>query len=86
MTRIYNIHNIWLVLLLLTISTYILGKLEFSGTLIAFTILLTAAIKATFIIRDYMGLRGVSILWRSIMYGWLLIVCGGIATSYIISL
>ncbi len=86
MTRIYNIHNIWLVLVLLTLSTYVLGKLEFSGTLVALTVLLTAAIKATFIIRDFMGLRGVSILWRSIMYGWLLIVCSGIATSYITSL
>ena len=86
MTQIYNARNVWLVLVLLTVSTYLLGKLEFSGTLVAFTLLLTAAIKATLIMRDFMGLRGVSILWRSIMYGWLLIVCSGIAISYIISL
>ena len=73
-------------MLLLTLSTYTLGKLEYRGTVVMLVILLTAAIKATFIIRDFMELRGVSLLWRSIMYGWLSVVCIAIATSYIISL
>ena len=86
MNRIYNIHTIWMAMLLLTLSTYIMSKLDFSGTAVAFILLLTAAIKATFIIRDYMELRGVSLLWRGIMYGWLWVVCTAIAITYIISL
>lgn len=86
MSKYYNVHNLWLTMLLLTLSTYTLGKLEYRGTVVMLVILLTAAIKATFIIRDFMELRGVSLLWRSIMYGWLSVVCIAIATSYIISL
>lgn len=86
LNRIYNIHTLWIVMLLLTLSTYVMGKLDFSGTAVVFILLLTAAIKATFIIRDFMELRGVSLLWRSIMYGWLWVVCTAIATTYIISL
>ncbi len=84
--KYYNVHNLWLMMLLLTLSTYALGKLEYRGTVVMLVILLTAAIKAIFIIRDFMELRGVSLLWRSIMYGWLSVVCTAIATTYIISL
>ncbi|MDT8281599.1 MAG: cytochrome C oxidase subunit IV family protein [Gammaproteobacteria bacterium] len=85
MRRYYNIHTLWLAMLLLTLSTYALGKLKYSGTVVTLIILVTVAIKATFIIRDFMELRGVSLLWRSIMYGWLSVVCTAITISYIIS-
>lgn len=73
-------------MLLLTLTTYAIGKLGYSGAVVMLFLLSTAAIKAGFIIRDFMELRGVSLLWRVIMYGWLLTVCTAIAITYIISL
>ena len=84
--RAYNIHTIWITMMLLTLITYAMGKLEYSGVAAVSFLLISAATKATFIIRDYMELRGVSLLWRVIMYGWLLVVCVAIAITYIISL
>ncbi len=86
MSQLYNVHNIWLLMLLLTLTTYAIGRLGYSGAAIMLFLLLTAAIKAGLIIRDFMELRGVSLLWRVIMYGWLLVVCLGIGISYIVSL
>jgi len=82
----YNVHTLWLTMLLLTMTTYAMGKLDFSGAAVMSFLLLTAAVKATFIIRDFMELRGVSLLWRVIMYGWLITVCASIAITYFISL
>ncbi len=84
--KLYNIHTLWLVMLLLTLTTYTIGKLGFSGVAVVGFLLLTTAVKATFIIRDFMGLRGVSLLWRVIMYGWLIVVIVSIAVAYLISL
>lgn len=81
-----NVHILWLAMLLLTMTTYAMGKLDFSGAAVMLFLLLTAAVKATFIIRDFMELRGVSLLWRVMMYGWLSIVCVSIGITYIISL
>ena len=86
MNKLYNVHNIWLLMMLLTLTTYAIGKLGYSGAAVMLFLLLTAAAKAGFIIRDFMELRGVSLLWRVIMYGWLLSVCLAIAIAYIISL
>lgn len=86
MSKLYNVHTIWIAMLLLTLSAYVMGKLEYSGTEVMLVLLLTAAIKATFIIRDFMELRGVSLVWRIIMYGWLWVVCIAISITYIISL
>ncbi len=86
MSKYYNIHTIWLTMVLLTISSYAVGKLGFSGTTAVLALLITAVIKGIFIIRDFMELRGVSLLWRIIMYGWLWVVCIAIAICYLISL
>ena len=86
LNRIYNIHTIWLVMMLLTLTTYAMGRLGYGGLVVVLFLLSTATIKAIFIIRDYMELRGVSLLWRVIMYGWLFVVSTAIAITYIISL
>jgi len=86
MKAYYNIHTIWLVMMFLTLSTYALGDLGFSGVVAVLILLSTAAIKGVFIIRDFMELKGVSLLWRVIMYGWLGTVCLAIAITYFISI
>ncbi len=81
-----NIHTLWLLMVILTVSSYVLGKLGFSGQLSVFILLLTAVIKGSLIIRDFMELRGVSLLWRVIMYGWLWGITLSIAIIYLFSL
>ena len=83
MNKIYNINTLWAVMMLLTISTYAIGALGFSGTKVVMFLLFTVLLKSTFIIRDFMELHGVSLLWRVIMYGWLGIVTLGIAIAYV---
>ena len=73
-------------MLLLTLTTYAVGRLGDGGAAAVLFLLLTAALKSTFVIRDFMGLRGVSLLWRVIMYGWLSIVIIAIGITYLISL
>jgi len=86
MKKIYNVHSIWLLMIVLTLSTYLLGKQGLSGITVVLFLLLTAVIKGSLIIRDFMELRGVSFLWRAIMYGWLWTICITIAVTYIIGL
>lgn len=80
-----NIHTIWVLMMLLTLTTYAIGEEGYSGIVAVLFLLLTAVIKGTLIIRDFMELKDVSILWRAIMYGWLWFVCLAIAVAYIIS-
>jgi hypothetical protein len=86
MKNIYNIHTLWLAMITLTLSTYILGKLGYSGIIIVSFLLITVIIKGTLIIRDYMELRDVSLLWRVIMYGWLWSTTFALGLIYIFSL
>jgi hypothetical protein len=84
MNKLYSVTTLWLLMMILTISTYMVGVLGYSGTKVVTFLLLTILIKGTIIIRDFMELRGVSLLWRVIMYGWLGIVTLGIAISYMV--
>lgn len=82
----YNMHLTWTVMMLLTLFSYFVGEVGSGGVISMLVLLLAAAIKAVLIIRDFMELRGVSFLWRAIMYGWLSVVCLSIGIAYLISL
>jgi cytochrome c oxidase subunit 4 len=84
MSKLHNVTTLWLLMMVLTISTYMMGTLGYSGTKVVMFLLLTILIKGTIIIRDFMELRGVSLIWKIIMYGWLGVVTFGIAISFII--
>jgi len=77
---------IWLLMMLLTLSTYAMGKFAVDGLAVVMFLLVTAAIKGGLIIRDFMALQGVALLWQIIMYGWLMLVCLTIAITYIVGL
>ena len=85
MTKSSNLTLLWLVMIVLTFTTYSMAKLGLSGTYVVMFLILTMLIKSTIIIRDFMELRGVSLLWKGIMYGWLGIVTLGIAIAYLAS-
>lgn len=72
-------------MLVLTLTTYAMGKLGYGGITIVLFLLATVLLKGVFIIREFMELRGVSFLWRAIMYGWLWLVTIVIGITYIIS-
>lgn len=86
MHKYYNAHTIWVVMMLLTLVTYSIGLFGYSGIPVVLLLMSTVVVKGVFIIRDYMELRGVSLLWRALMYGWLWLVCTAIFGSYIVSL
>jgi len=62
-------HTVWVLLMLLTIFAYGLGKVGFSGVFAMLLLLLSAFVKSHFIIADFMELRDVSLIWRVIMFG-----------------
>ncbi len=84
MKSAYNIHLIWATMMLLTISSYLIGEMGSGGVVATLFLLLVAGVKAVLIIRDFMELRGVSFLWRAIMYGWLVVVCTSIGIAYML--
>jgi len=53
----YTPHTLWIAMLLLTLLTYFMGKMGFSGVISVLIVLVTAIIKATIIMRDFMALR-----------------------------
>ena len=86
MKQRYNVHTVWLLMVILTLSTYVVGESGQEGIYIVIFLLLTAMVKGGLIIRDFMELKDVSTIWKIIMYGWLSIVCTVIAVTYIVSI
>jgi len=76
---------IWIILMLLTFSTAIVGYLELSGLYIVGFVLLTVFIKGQLIIDHYMGLRNVRGYWRHALLGFVLVIPGIIFTGYVLT-
>ncbi len=75
----------WLLLLLLTGTTYLIGEAGLGGLAVMLAVLGTAAVKVHMVASYFMGLRRTRWLWRGIVLGWLLLVTGLIAVAYLIS-
>lgn len=86
MKAYYNIHTIWIVMLILTLLSYAIGESGSGGIVVAIFLLITAFTKGYFIINDFMELRDVSFLWRAIMFGWLWCVSLSLIGIYIFSI
>ena len=84
MNKYLNVNRIWFIMILLTLTTYAIGKLGYGGTYAVLFLLTGAIIKSHFIISDFMEVRGVSLIWRIMMYGWLWLVTITIAVTYLI--
>lgn len=76
---------IYLLLLALTFVTWYIGVSELSGIGISLTVLAFALIKGQFIGDYFMGLKAVSGLWRWVIFIWLLVPGGLIATAFLIA-
>lgn len=75
--------RIWLILMLLTGTTYALGEAGLGGVAIMLTVLGTAVVKVQMVANYFMGLRRTRWLWRGIVLGWLLLVAGLITVAYL---
>jgi len=80
-----NIHRIWALMMVLTLASYFIGESGSGGVLAMLFLMSAAVVKSVLIIRDFMELRGVSFLWRAIMYGWLMVVSSSISIIYMIT-
>ena len=72
--------RIWLLLVLLSFVTYLVGEMGATGVAPALLVLGLAMLKGQLIGDFYMGLRWVSGLWRWAVVLWLL-VPGGLVTA-----
>ncbi|MDP3087071.1 MAG: cytochrome C oxidase subunit IV family protein [Methylotenera sp.] len=77
---------IWALLIALTITTYRIDTLDFSGKNTMLTLLAISMLKSQMVANYLMGLHKTRLLWRSIMLGYFLIVGGLIALAYLIGL
>ena len=85
MNKYLNVNRVWFIMVLLTLATYAIGKLGYSGTNAVLFLMAGAIIKSSFIIGDFMEVRGTSLIWRVMMYGWLWLVSITIVITYLIS-
>ncbi len=72
--------------MLLTAGTWLVGYLELGGEWITLMLLGSVFIKGHGVIAEFMGLKRVSLLWRIILHGWLLVVIGVIFFTYTLGL
>ena len=76
---------IYIVLIALTIVTWLIGKAGLSGLEIALTVLGFALVKGLLIGDYYMGLRGIKGIWRWVIIIWLVIPGALITWAFVIS-
>jgi len=77
---------IWLILVVLTMATFIIGEASMSGKGTMLTLLAIAMIKSQMVANYLMALRRTRLLWRVIMFGYFFIVGSLIALAYLIGL
>lgn len=80
----------WALLLLATLTTWLIGDLEQGATTAPIAAMATVGVIAFFkgraVALDFMGLRGITFLWRGLVLGWLALVLGLVALAYWLSL
>lgn len=73
---------IWIILMVLTLTTAYIGYLELSGLTIVGFLLLTVTVKGQLVIDYYIGLKNVRGFWRLAMLGFVYVIPGIIFTGY----
>ncbi|MDD2789844.1 MAG: cytochrome C oxidase subunit IV family protein [Sulfurimonas sp.] len=77
-----SIEGVWLILFILTVFAFLLGKLEFVNSVMVGILLLSTFIKGQLIIDYFMGLKNVQLKYSIIPTLWLIIVLSSIAAAY----
>lgn len=75
--------RVWLVLVLATGLSWALAEQQPAGQPLGAAVVLglfgLAVLKGALVIDEFMGLRQAPPLWRRVLMGWLLLVCGALA-------
>ncbi len=77
---------VWLLLLVLTLSTFAVGEMHLGGPVVVSVVLAMTLIKGQLVATWFMGLRHAPLLWRVIMTGYLVVVGASIAIAYMLGL
>ena len=72
--RTFHLDVVWALLLAGTAYTWWLGESGHAGTATVMAILAIAGVKGALVIREFMALRGVKLLWQAAVFGWLMLV------------
>lgn len=78
--------RVWVVLLLLTAAAALAAKVGLQGAGLAFLLLATVFLKGQLVADHFMGLRRTRVLWRAIVFGYLLVLVLGIGIAYRLAL
>lgn len=73
---------VWLVLMALTLVTYMLSRTDLGGVELALLVLGIAFAKAQLVADHFMGLRRVTGFWRPLVTVYLLILALGIGLAF----
>ncbi len=77
---------IWIILILLTLSSSLVAYFELSGLYIVGFVLLTVSIKGQLIIDHYMGMKNVRGFWRFSLLGFIIVIPLVVFVGYYLSL
>ncbi|PKM42414.1 MAG: hypothetical protein CVV05_18520 [Gammaproteobacteria bacterium HGW-Gammaproteobacteria-1] len=77
---------VWLLLVILTGVTYLVGQAGLSGMAVVAFVLITTLFKSQMVVDHFMGLKRARPFWRGLLFGYLLIVCGMIGVAYYVGL
>jgi cytochrome c oxidase subunit IV len=77
--------RIWLLLMALSLVTFLVGWLQLQGLVAALTVLGFALLKGLLIGDYYMGLRWVDGLWRWVVVLWLLVPGALITFAFVLA-
>ena len=77
-----NALYVWLVLVLLTLVTYAVGKLGYGGFTVVAMLLVSVSLKGQLLIDFFMGLVKVQSRWKWVVTGWLVSVVLLIGLAY----
>ena len=76
---------VYLVLMGLTLTTFVVGQLGLGGIGVSLLVLAFALIKGQMIGDWFMGLKGIRGIWRWVVTTWLFLPGGLIATAFYLS-
>jgi hypothetical protein len=72
----------WGLLLAATCATWLIGESGSGGAAAMALVALISFAKGRAVVLDFMALRGVRVLWRALLLGWLVLVLGLVALAY----
>jgi hypothetical protein len=75
---------VFLVMVLLTTVTYSADRFGLSGIGLVLAVLVIALFKGQLVVDYFMGLRQVRWFWRTILYGYLVVVGASIAIAFVL--